>query len=230
MNVIEECDCADKEIIVDEWGMAGQGFYNIEECPYFISRENEVFSAYYVKLIATIIKEGWNISKLMICLSGQHEMVKDFSGFRNFFTLNFFAKPIYNAHVLASKLHNLLVEANCENDNIFVIPTKNVKGEYAVLLTYSYPDFEEDIPEIEEEISFCESLSGQHATIYLIDKEHTNPYRLYEKMNLTPEVSSEDIGILREEGKLKPVAELKADEKITLKLSSNSIYLIVTDI
>ena len=31
-------------------------------------------------------------------------------------------------------------------------------------------------------------------------------------------------------GKLKPVAELKADEKITLKLSSNSVYLVVTEI
>jgi hypothetical protein len=51
------------------------------------------------------------MSNLMICLSGQHEMKYDFTGFRNFFSLNFFAKPIYSAFILASKLHTGLVEA-----------------------------------------------------------------------------------------------------------------------
>lgn len=230
LEIIDKCGMSQKEIIIDEWGMAAQGFYNIEECPYFISRENEVFSAYFVKLIATILNRGWNISKLLLCLSGQHEMVIDFSGFRNFFTLNFFAKPIYNAFVLASKLHNYLLTSKCENQNIFVIPTKNEKNEYAVLLTYSNPDFEEDIKEISQEVVIENLPKNQKVIIYCIDKEHTNPYRLYQRKGFTPELSEEDIKLLREEGNIKPKAQFSSNEKIKLNLTANSVFLIVTEV
>ena len=40
----------------------------------------------------------------MLCLSGQHELTEEFTGFRGFFTLNYIAKPIYNAFALAAKL------------------------------------------------------------------------------------------------------------------------------
>ena len=125
----------DVEMILDEWGAASHGFYNVEECPSFLFRENEIYSAYFTKLIYQLIASGINISKLMICLSGQHEMVTDFSGFRNFFTLHFITKPIYNAHLMTSKLGDLLVEAECINENVFVVPTKNEAGSYSVMLT-----------------------------------------------------------------------------------------------
>lgn len=219
MSIINKCGFSDTELVVDEWGMATHGFYNVEECPAFIARETEVFSAYYAKLIHTIIKKGWKMSKLMICLSGQHEMVTDFLGFRNFFTLNFIAKPIYNAYIMASKLHTGLVDADCENDNIYVVPTKNEDNGYAVLLSYSSDEFKEDLPEICEEVVFDDSLEGKEIFVYCIDKNTTNPYRLYEK-------GVEDIKALRNEGKLVPVAKYSANEKIELKLTSNSTYLV----
>ncbi|MBO5452730.1 MAG: hypothetical protein J6A69_02060 [Clostridia bacterium] len=226
--VIAKTGFEDVELIIDEWGMAAQGFFNIEECPSFIARENEVYSSYYVKLIYKILEKGWNISKLLICLSGQHEMVTDFSGFRNFFTLNFFAKPIYNAYVLASKLHENLIEAKYDNENIYMIPTKNDKDEYAVLLSYSSEYFEEDLPEIYEEIAFDADITGKKMTVYCIDKNTTNPYRLYQKKGIT-ELTDADIKELREEGNIKPIAECTASDKIELKLTANSVYLIMID-
>jgi len=228
MGVINKCGFGDTELVVDEWGMASHGYYNIEECPPFIARENEVFSSYYVKLIYKILEKGWKISKLLICLSGQHEMITDFSGFRNFFTLNFFAKPIYNAYVMTSKLHGGLVEAKSDNENVYVISTKKENNSYAVLLTYSSDNFEEDLPETEEEVVFDSDVKGKKATVYCIDKNTTNPYRLYERKAIR-ELSENDIKELREEGSLKPIEEYVVSENIKLNLTANSVYLILID-
>jgi len=225
LEVIKENGFKDSEIIVDEWGASSAGYYNIEECPALMFREHEVNSAYYAKLIRKMIDFDPNISKLMICLSGQHEMVVDFSGFRNFFTLNFIAKPIYNAYILASKLGTGLLSANCENENISIVPTKNDNGDLAVLLSYSSQYFEEDIPNIMETVEFEDDIKGKTVTVWCIDKNTTNPYRLYQKMGIdTP--TDEELKILREEGRLKPVKIQKGDEPLVLSLIPNCTYLI----
>lgn len=229
MEVIRNNGFEDTELVYDEWGMAANGFFDVDECPAFIARETEVFSAYYAKLIYKIIERGYKLAHLMICLSGQHEMKYDFTGFRNFFSLNFFAKPIYNGYILASKLHNGLLEAKYDNDSLFVTPTKNENDEYAVLISYSSDKFQEDIPEINEEVVFENIPENQNVTIYCIDKENTNPYRLYERMGLDRNLSEENIRILREEGNIKPFKTLTSKDKINLKLTPNSVYLILTE-
>lgn len=227
LDIIKEEGFTDKEIVLDEWGMASHGFWNVEECPAFWARENEVYSAYYVKLIRRFIDVDPNVAKLMICLSGQHEMTVDFSGFRNFFTLNHFAKPIYNAHLMASRLGKYLMDVEGQTENLFVIPTTNENGEYAVLLSYSSKNFEEDIPSYEETLTFEEDLAGKKIIIYRIDKETTNPCRLAEKMNALNNPTDEQKKILREEGKMKPVTKTKYDGKpIKIKLTPNASYLI----
>ena len=210
--------------VIDEWGMSGGGFLNIEECPPFIARENEVFSAYYAKILYRILEKGWDVANLMICLSGQHEMVTDFSGFRNFFTLNFIKKPIYNTYVLASKLHESLLAKVCENENLYVIPTKS-GDKYSVLVSYSSEYFEEDLPEMNEKIVFDTDIKGKKVTVYCIDKDTTNPYRLYQKMG-EPEMDEETINALRVEGNIKPIKEFKVEGDIELKLTANCVYLI----
>jgi len=227
IKLIEKCGFGDKERIVDEWGAATDGYFNIEECPAYIFRETEVYSAYYAKLIHQMIRVDPNVSKMMICLSGQHEMVTDFSGFRNFFTLNFIKKPIYNAHILASKLGEDLLSAEIEDENIFVVPTKTEKG-YAVLLTYASEYFKEDIPDREETVTFAEDIADKTVTVWCIDKNTTNPYRLHEKLGIvTP--TDEQIKLLREEGNLKPVKVQKGSEPLKLHLSANSTYLITVE-
>ncbi len=229
MKIIRECGFDDIEIVLDEWGAATMGFYNVEECPSFIFRENEVYSAYFVKLICKLIEAGYNISKMMICLSGQHEMVTDFSGFRNFFTLNFITKPIYNAHLMSSKLGDQLIANSADDKNVFAVSTKNDKGELAVLLTYCSEHFEEDLPEIEEKVIFADDISKRTVTLYCIDKTTTNPYRMWERAGM-PEMDEELLKTLRTEGKLKAVRIQKGSEEIKLKLIPNASYLItVTD-
>ena len=226
LKIIKDCGFSECELVIDEWGMCTRGFFNSEECPQLMVREHEVFSAYYTKLIRRFIDIDPKLSKLMICLSGQHEMTEDFSGFRNFFTLNHFAKPIYNAHLMASRLKNLLLYLDCSRENVFVIPTKDSDGAHSVMLTYCSQNFEEDIPPCEEELSFEDELLGKRLLVYCIDKETTNPYRLAEKMGVRYP-NDEEKKILREEGRLKPIRDIEYDGKpIKIKLTPNSTYLI----
>ena len=214
----------DTPIVVDEWGYSTAGFFNRDECPMLMGRETELFSAYFVKLIHEFVWSDYKVDTLSICLSGQHEMVEDFSGFRNFFTLNFIAKPIYNAYVLSAKLGENILEKECDK-NEYVLPTKTEKGDYVVMISYSSDNFEEDIPTKEESVSFESNIDDKTVTIWCIDKNTTNPYRVYKKMGKS-ELSYDDIKILKEEGTLKPIKVQKGSEKITITLGANSTYLI----
>ena len=226
LEVINSEGFSDKEVVIDEWGMCSHGYWNIEECPPFIARENEVYAAYYLKLVRRFIDVDPNVAALMICLSGQHEMTEDFSGFRNFFTLNHFGKPIYNAHLMASKLGDLLLSADVDKDDLYVIPTKTSDGAYSVILSYSSRFFDENIPEYEETLSFEEDLTGKSIRIYCIDREHTNPYRVAEKMGVRYP-NDEQKKLLREEGRMKPIFEgVYNGEPIKLRMTANSSYLI----
>lgn len=226
-RVMEEKGFAGLPFFMDEWGMASHGFFNREECPAFMARESEVFSAYFTKLIYKYIEADIEIQKLMICLSGQHEMVEDFSGFRNFFTLNFIKKPIYNVNILSSKLGEGLISASVDNENLYVVPTKRCDDSYAVLLSYSSEHFGEDMPTFEETVTFDEDISNQKVTVWCIDREHTNPYRLYQKMRKET-LDADDIKVLREEGCLKPIFIQSGSVPIVLKMSANCTYLIET--
>ena len=225
MEVLRKYGFENTELILDEWGASAQGFYNVEECPPLIFREHEVYSAYFAKLVYQLIESGINISKMMICLSGQHEMVTDFSGFRNFFTLNFITKPIYNAHLMTSKMEDYLVGVKCENANVFTVPTKDDADNYSVLLTYCSKHFDENLPTITEEMIFADDVSDKTVTIYGIDKNNNNPYRMWERAG-KPEMTEDMLKALREEGRLKPTSVQKGSEPLTLKLTSNCTYLI----
>ena len=227
-EVICEHGFENTPVIVDEWGLSCSGFKNIEDCPTLIARENEVFSAYYAKLIHKLSYSDYKLEGFLICLSGQHEMVKDFTGFRNFFTLNFFAKPIYNAFYLSSKLKENLLEG-VENNNLFVMPTKDDNGNYAVLLSYSDKTFTESIKDLSETIIFEENVVGKKLTVWCIDKNTTNPYRKFLQMGID-EPNEEQVKILKEEGNIKPIINsVLTKNQIELTFSANSTYLITVE-
>ena len=225
MDIIRKHGFENTRIVIDEWGIATQGFANRLACPELMIRETEVFSAYYVKLIRGFLDTGYDISKLVICLSGQHEMTEDFTGFRNFFTLNFIAKPIYNAHILSARMGMDLVDAEVESENVAVIPTKTEKG-YAVLMAYADEHFTKDITHREETLRFEEDITGRTVTLWCIDQAHTNPYRLFEKMGSPEAPTQEQLAALREEGSLKPVAVYTARSSTLqpITLTPNSVY------
>ncbi len=224
VEMIEAKGFAHLPLLVDEWGFATAGFYNREECPALMARETEVFSAYFAKLIHEFVYADFKLDLLAICLSGQHEMTEDFSGFRNFLTLNFIAKPIYNAYILASRLYTHLLKSEYDQDR-FVLPTTDGAGNYAVLISYSSEHFEEDLPTVTERVVFDEAIGDKTVTVFCIDKSTTNPYRMWERAGC-PEIEGEVLRALREEGRLKPLTVQKGSEPITLTLTPNATYLI----
>ena len=226
LDIIKKCGFEKTPIVVDEWGASSHGFFNSEECKILMFRETEVFSSYFVRLIRRLMDLDISLDGHMICLSGQHEMTEDFTGFRNFFTLNFIAKPIYNAYLLSSRMYSGLVDYEKTADAVDVIPTRDENGEYMVAVTYSDECFTEDIEAVKEVVSFDENIIGKAVTVWCIDKEHTNPYRLYERLGID-KPTEEEILLLREEGNLKPIATFTAVEnEIEINLSANSTYFI----
>lgn len=236
IDLIQKYGFGDIPIIADEWGAATMGFFNKEECKFLMFRETEINSAYYVRFIYFLIRSGLKIEKLMICLSGQHEMTEDFSGFRNFFTLNFIKKPIYNAYILASKLgENLLRCSNdmvtpypTQKDILTVIPTKRDDGSYAVLLCYGEGNLLLQAEDREETLEFDEDITNKTVTVWCIDKEHTNPYRFAQRMGWK-DLTKEQIDVLREEGNLKPVSVSKGNKSIALHLTAGSTFLVTIE-
>lgn len=229
VRIIERCGFSHLPIVMDEWGASSHGFFNSEECKILMFRETEVNSAYFIRLVKELTYAALPIENHMICLSGQHEMVEDFSGFRNFFTLNFIKKPIYNAFVLASKLHTGVVECVNNVENITVLPTKSDTGEYAVAIVYAKEDFSEDLPVLFEQVEFSQNIVGRHLTVWCIDGANTNPYRLWQRMG-EPKIEGEVIKALREEGKMKPHASFVATENsVNVRLTPNAVYLITVE-
>ena len=219
------------EMIFDEWGASTSGFYNREECPQLMMREDSRFAAYYGKLLTRLTSSIVPISKLMICLSGQHEMVTDFSGFRNFFTLNFFKKPIYNAYVLASKLHENVVQNENDHNGLEMMATKDDAGNMSLLLSYASEFFDKPMPNISDNICL-EGVSGKYdITVWCIDETHTNPYpRMLREGMQEDKLSTEEIAILREEGQLKPLCRQKVSAKgsvnADLCFTNNALVLV----
>lgn len=215
-------------IIMDEWGMISHGFRNMEDCPDLMCREAEIFSAFYVKMIRKFLDCANPPKATMICLSGQHEMERDFTGFRNFFTLNFIRKPIYNAHVLAGRLKKELLAFEAESNEISVIPTMDGDGRYAVLLAYSDGNGGMRLPEREERVIFSDDVSEKTVTVFCIDREHTNPYRMFEREGMT-DPTKEQIQALRREGRLKVLNVQSGNEPLDIKLTANCVYLITVE-
>ncbi len=197
------------ELVVDEWGMASNGFYNVDECPALIAREDHTMAAYFGKLVTELVHTDADLSQLLICLSGQHEMTQDFSGFRNFFTLNFIKKPIYNAYVLAARLGEDILEGNTDRENLTLLPTQN-GDTAAVLLTYSTTHFDGNLPAVTENVQVHGVKGERNVTVWRIDETNTNPYGLYCRRGFTKDLTPEQIAILQEEGTLKPAESFTA--------------------
>jgi beta-xylosidase len=97
------------------------------------------------------------------------------------------------------------------------------------MLSYSSDDFEENLPTINEKITFNEDLKNKTVSVYCIDKNTTNPYRMWEKMGC-PEIGEDVLKILRKEAKLKPVVVDNVSKELEIELSPNAMYLITVEV
>ena len=72
-------------------------------------------------------------------------------------------------------------------------------------------------------------IAGKTFTVYAIDWEHANPYRLWQEDG-EPETPTECALVrYREAGKLKPVQVAPATQSLPLHLTANATYLIVAE-
>jgi xylan 1,4-beta-xylosidase len=221
----EQFGYGDRPLVIDEWGASSNGFYNIEECPRLWFRETEIFSAFFAQMITRYIELELKIDKMMICLSGQHEMKTDFSGFRNFFTLNFFPKPIYQAYVLAAKLGDRLLNYQAEaNANLTILPTRTGDNRTVILLAYASPNFDQQLDPLPVTLKI-DGVSGQKTiTTWTIDHDQANALTHWERLGKPDAMSPQQIEEIRAAGNLSPKTEQVAAENgfvLELQLNNN---------
>ncbi len=222
IDFVTERGFGDRIFVNDEWGAATCGYFNSEENPALMFRETEVFSAYFAKLIARYDEIDMPIDKMMICLSGQHEMRTDFSGFRGFFTLNGYPKPIYNAYVLAGRLgREKLSISGTDDERLSVIATRRDDGVLAVMLVYAAEDFASDIPVLNLMIE----VGGSAAKIWRIDSESSNAMHAW-RLCGSPKAPTEE-----ERRKINALASVEGKktefkDEISLTMTANAVVLL----
>ena len=230
-RILKAMGMEDTELVIDEWGASTMGFFNREECELLMFREDSRFAAYFGKLITSLVFGVLDVSMLMICLSGQHEMTTDFSGFRGFFTLNGFKKPIYNAYVLASKLHTQVLKSTHDQNGLEVLATADQAKQVSVLLSYASEYFDQPMPDIHDQLEITGLDGDYELTLWCVDETHTNPYtRMLREGMQEDQLSLTEIAILREEGRLKPLHRQKVSAKGAVKadlcFTNNALVLV----
>ena len=151
-------------------------------------------------------------------------MRTDFSGFRGFFTLNGYPKPIYNAYVLAARLGEKRLAVEGTEEGLSVLATEREDGKLAVLLSYSADNFSEDIQNLDVSLE----ISGRLARIWRIDKDHASAMRAWQICG-SPERPTDE-----ERVKINEMASLSAETveingKIDLVMTPNCVILIETE-
>ena len=226
LTYIKEAGLEDKMLIVDEWGVCTNGFNNMEQYPSLVFRENHLFAAYYIKLLGLYIKENIPVDKMLICLSGQHEMQTEFTGFRGFFTLNHIPKPIYHAYTLAARMGDTLLDmADGQNDDLTVIPTLKADGTVSLMMVYANENLDTELPDLDLTLELTGLGNKTHVKTWRIDSKHANAYAVYESMGKPEMPSEDDVRSIRNQSRLAATEE-DYTGKLELHMSNHSVVLV----
>ncbi len=229
-RIAKLCGWEDLPTVCDEWGACTEGYLGVDTCAGFIFRENEIYAAYFAKLLTWYDEIGLT-DPLLICMSGSHDLEVDFGGHRNFFTKNFYPKPIYNAFVLAAKLgsEKLCHYADLLHEDLSVMPTRHEDGHMSVLLCYADDAFLRQLKPANLEIEFS-GLSGKYrVTGWRIDADHANAIRKFKELGEPANPTEEQKAAIREFAALKPedLGVVTADNPIfTVKMDNNATLLL----
>jgi len=218
------------EIVADEYGISGGGFSGILNNPRLSIRDGSGFAAYFGKMVNAYIHADVRLSKMLLCLSGQHQTTQEFMGYRNMISLNYVKKPIYNAYLLLRKLKENILSVETDTDNLTVLPTADGKGQLSVMLAYASEHFDTELPSLSQSLTF-DGLTGRHdVRIWRIDDNHTNPLRFAQANGIGHTPSEEALVLLRKEGTIVPYAEFSrdfsGDNTVTVEMDNNALVLI----
>ena len=218
----------EKDLIMDEWGMSSRGYCNRHHFPTLIVRETNAFAAYMGKMITEMVHDGPLLHKLIICLSGQHEMTEEFTGYRGFFTLNGIPKPIYHAFRLCRRLGEQTVETHSDNTDVSVLAT-NDDGEIAILLSYAQENFREEHPDLKDTV-IIEGLQGDYnVTVSKIDRDHACPYTTFIREQMPDIPTEEQRARLMELAQVQPetlLIKAEGSAKLPVECTTNALILI----
>jgi hypothetical protein len=226
LDVVEKCGFSNTPMILDEWGAATCGYFNSDDNPDLMFRETEIYSAYYAKMIIEFQKKHVPLDKMLICLAGQHEMKIDFSGFRNFFTLNNFPKPIYNAYALASHILGEKIETLCDtqNENFAALSSADENG-VCIFSVYAAEDFKAPLENLKVTYDLSGIKNKSKINIYKIDKDNANAYSAFVSLGAPEKLSQNDIDFIMNKAELK-CEQIDFCEKLELEYSENAVILI----
>lgn len=229
-RIAKVCGFENIPMICDEWGASTEGYLGTDDVAGFIFRENEIFAAYFVKMLTHYDAIGHTDPQL-VCMSGAHNLKVDFGGHRNFFSKNFYPKPIYNAYVLAAKLgtEKLYHYADMIHFDFSVMPTKHEDGHISVLLCYADDIFTRQLKPATADIEFAGITGDYKVTGWRIDADHANAIRKFKELGQPAEPTEEQKAAIREFGSLKPedMGTVTAESPtITIKMENNATLLL----
>ncbi len=231
-RVAKMCGFGHLPLVCDEWGAITEGYLDKTRIPEMAFRENEQYSAYFVRMLTEFDELNLPYEQMMICLSGQHDLKGDLLGNRNFFSKSFYPKPIYNAYVLANKLGDEKVYhySELEDEYVSVMATRHTSdGHISVLLCYGDDGFTLSRPTRDFELELC-GLPGKCRTVkYTIDKTHANVYSKFLELGEPQDADEATKALIREAGKLIPEAQKylsPEDHTLTLEMENNAVVLL----
>ncbi len=229
-RIAKLCGFGDVPTVCDEWGACTEGYLGTDKCSGFIFRENEIYAAYFAKML-TLYDEMGLYDPQLICMSGSHGLKVDFGGHRNFFTKNFYPKPIFNAYVLAAKLgkEKLYHYAELDCEDLSIMPTRHADGHMSILLCYADDAFTRQLKPLSVDVTFAGITGKYTVTGWRIDADHANAIRKFKELGQPAEPTEEQKAAIREFGALKPetLGTVSAEDPIlTVKMENNATLLL----
>ena len=199
------------EMISDEWDICGGGWLTVDEYPKLNYRNNEIFSSHYFAMIDDILKKDIDVSAFMICLSGQHDLTKDFTGTRTLATKSGFKLPIYNAYALSAMLGQTILESSCDK-NVKVIPTLCENGDIAVAVFNYSKNTAKRNGTININLKVKLPYGEYSVSHYRIDKNNCNSYSAWTELGQPEYPTQNEAEVINKAAILKKWYE---DEEIT---------------
>lgn len=233
-HLVKCCGFEDLAIIWGEWGATSEGYKTIKDVPQYAFRDNEAFAAYFVKLLTFWDDQGAPFDKMIFCLSGQDRNEADYLGYRNFFTKNGYAKPIYNAFVLSArlgqeKLNYFAPIRTLATGRTSVMPTKHEDGHISILMAYADDDMIRDLESSETTVEVMGLDKTYRVSKYVIDAEHANGIFKYRQLGCPDAPDDAQKKAIREFSELKEenAGFVSAQNNaITFEMCNNSVILL----
>lgn len=202
IQVMKQYGYEDLEVIGDEFEATTEGYLGIEREEGFDYRNSTRLSTYYFALIDILIKKRAPLSKLLICLSGAHHLVKEFGGQRTFATKSGFKLPIYNGYVLSAFLGEQILSH--ENDTqVGIIPTLDAEGNIVIAL-YNYTPNKlksKGTQHVQLEVALPEG--SYEVSHYRLDENNCNSYTAWKKLGSKEVLTQNEREVIKQAEKVK---------------------------